>query len=238
MNLAGVSTLVNKLIASLSADSYERLEPHLELVHLKRGQTIYSQAGTISYVYFPTTTIISVFADTPEGASAEVALIGNDGLLGIMALLCGVRGPFRAAVDSSGHAYRIGHHLLRSELQRGGSLQHVLMLHLNERIAQIAGNAVCNTQHSVEQRFCRALLMRLERSASGVLSVTHETMADVLGTRRAGVTRVATDLKRMGAITYTRGHVTVLDPALLQKHACECYALLKNQIARMQSAVE
>ena len=226
----------NRLLTAVSAESYARLEPHLELVQLKRGVTIYSQVGPVNHLYFPTTAIISIFGETPEGASAEVALIGNDGTLGIMAVLCGARAPFRAAVDTSGYAYRIAQNIVQTELTRAGSLQRVLMRHLTARMTLIAGNAVCNSQHSVEQRFCRALLMRRERSSGGPLAVTHETMAHVLGTRRAGVTRAAADLKRTGAIAYTRGRVTILDAARLQERACECYALLKSQIERLSTA--
>jgi CRP-like cAMP-binding protein len=217
-------------------DSYARLEPHLERVQLKRGQTIYSQVGPVNYLYFPTTAIISIFSETPGGASAEVALIGNDGTLGILAVLCGARAPFRSAVDTSGDAYRITSNHVQNEVELAGSLQRVLMRHLTARMTLIAGNAVCNSQHSVEQRFCRALLMRLERSRSGALAVTHETMAHVLGTRRAGVTRAATDLKRARAITYTRGRLTILNSELLQQRACECYALLNSRIARLNDA--
>ena len=220
----------NKLLAAISSESYARLAPYLESVYLRRGQTLYRNTGPVRCLHFPTTAIISVFSGTPTGASAEVALIGNDATLGIMAVLCGVRAPFRTTIDTAGHAYRINHRFVHMELARRGSLQRVLMRHLTARMTHIAGNAVCNSQHSVEQRLCRALLMRLERARDSSLLITQETMATILGVRRPAVTTAAAALKKAGIVTYKRGHVDVVDRRALQERACECYAAIKEQI--------
>lgn len=226
----------NTLLTSAEPETYARLAPHLELVTLKHRETIHGVTGPVSDLYFPTTALISLFVDMANGASAEVALIGNDGALGVMALICGTRAPFRVTVDTEGLAYRIKLELLRSELSRSRALRRACMCHLTARMAQIAGNAVCNGQHSVEQRLCRALLMRLDRVRDHSLFLTHEMMAQVLGVHRPAVTEAAAHLRDLGALTYQRGRVLVQDAEVLRVRACECYAAIKEQVERLPQA--
>jgi CRP-like cAMP-binding protein len=196
---------------------------------------LYASVGPVSYVYFPTSALISTFADMASGASAEVALIGNDGALGVMAVLCGVPGPFRCIVDRGGHTYRIKHGVLHQQLNAGSRLQQVLIRYLMARMIQMAASSVCNGHHSVEQRLCRALLMRLDRMESDTLFMTHESAAEIMGVRRAGVTEAAAHLRSAGAIDYNRGRLSVLDRDILRERACECYAATRLQIERFES---
>lgn len=212
----------NVLLAEIPDASRRRLASGMELASLERGQPIFRRAGPIDHVYFPLTAVISMMGETPGGAAAEVAVVGRDGALGLVALMCGARAPFRALVDVSGSAYRIPATALRAELARVQAVQAAFLKYLTARMTTIAGHALCNGQHSIEQRFCRALLLRLERSPTNTFTLTHEAMAYALGTERAGVTRTALDLKRLGAITYEHGLVTVLDPSLVEQHACKC----------------
>ena len=227
----------NRILERVCEEVYAQLLPHLELSVLETGETLYDAVGPVEYVHFPTTALISAFLDTENGASAEVALIGNDGALGAMAVLCGARTPFRCVVDSGGHAYRTRQSTLLSHLRVGSSLQKSMMRYLTTRMVQMATSSICNLHHSLEQRFCRALLMRLERGNGDSLFVTHESMADILGVRRSGVTKIAARLRGAGAIAYKRGRVSVVDRAILQACACECYEAMKTQIARLESAL-
>lgn len=225
----------NHLLASAEPDVYARLAPHLDLVTLKHRETI-SIAGPVYDAHFPTTALISLFVDMANGASAEVTLVGNDGALGIWTMMCGTHAQFRATVDSEGFAYRIKLQLLRSELSRSRALRRACMCHLTARMAQVAGHAVCNGQHSVEQRLCRALLMRLDRVHDHSLFLTHEMMAQVLGVHRPAVTEAAAHLRELGAITYQRGHISVVDRTVLLERTCECYAAIKAQVERLPEA--
>jgi CRP-like cAMP-binding protein len=227
----------NRLLALLPPRQFARLATDLEDVELHAGDVLYDSAGPVSYVYFPTTALISTFSNMASGASAEVALIGNDGALGVMAVLCGVPGPFRCVVDRGGHTYRIKHAVLHRELTAGSPLQQVLIRYLMARMIQMAASSVCNGHHSVEQRLCRALLMRLERLESDTLFMTHESAAEILGVRRAGVTEAAAHLRSAGAIDYNRGRLSVLDREILKQRACECYESARLQMARFNNAV-
>lgn len=227
-------TITNKLLASVSHDTCLRLAPQLEPVFLKRGETLNEVIGRVNYVHFPTTALISAFVDMANGASAEVALIGNDGASGVMALLCGARAPFRVVVDTEGHAYRVKLDFLREKLTEDPALHRVMLRYLTARMVQMAGNVLCNGHHSVEQRLCRVLLMRLERAGDDTLFITQEMMANILGVRRPGVTKAAADLRRAGAIDYKRGHLMILDRQMLEACACECYAAIKEQIERLR----
>ena len=220
----------NKLLASIAEDTLRAVSPHLELIHVERGETLHDVAGPVRYLYFPATALISAFVDTSTGASAEVALIGDEGGLGIMMLLSGVRGNFRAVVDAPGKTYRVKLSAMRSALEMDVFSQCVLMRYLTARTVQIAVNAVCNAHHSVQQRLCRALLMRLEKSrGSETILVTQAMLADILGARRTGVTRVALELRRSRVIDYARGRVTVVDRAALERSACECEVAIRAQ---------
>ena len=213
----------------MSAHTFSRLAPHLEIVELDRGHTLHQVVGPIKHVHFPTTAVISAFVDTATGACAEVALIGSEGGVGLMAALSGVRGNFRAVVDTSGKAYRLKVAAMRAALKTDTESHRVIMRYLTARTIQIAINAVCNAHHSVEQRLCRALLMRLDRARGDPIHVTQALLAEILGTRRTGVTKVASDLRRAGAIAYCRGRLVVVDRAMLQRRACGCELAIKAQ---------
>jgi CRP-like cAMP-binding protein len=228
---------VNRILASADADAYAELLSHLELIHLQSGDVLYDAVGAVNYVHFPTTALISAFLDTATGACGEVALIGNEGVVGAMAMLTGMRVPFRGAIDSSGHAFRIKPAILQQQLKAGSSMHRAMMRYLTTRMIQMATNSVCNLHHSLEQRLCRAVLMRLERAGGDSLFMTHESMANILGVRRPGVTQVAAELKRAGAITYSRGRVFILNRSKLESCACECYEAMKTQTARVESAL-
>lgn len=222
--------LENRLLAALPPDAYQQLRPNLELVSLTRAQTTYESTGPVNHLHFPTTAMISAFVDLPNGASAEIALVGRDGATGVTELMCGIRAPFRMVVDTTGHAYRLKLSLLRDDAERYQALQPVLMRYFHARMVQVAANVVCNSQHSVQQRLCRALLMRLERVSQNSLYVTQEMLARILAVRRPAITKAAASLKRSGAIAYTRGRLTVLDAELLHECACECYEAVKGHI--------
>jgi CRP-like cAMP-binding protein len=227
----------NGILGSICDEAYAQLAPFLELSILETGDLLYDAVGPVEYVHFPTTALISAFLDTANGASGEVALIGSDGALGAMAALCGMRTPFRCVVDRGGHAYHISQSNLQQHLSAGSSLHQAMMRYVTVRTLQMATNSICNLHHSVEQRFCRALLMRLDRGNGDSLFVTHESLGNILGVRRSGVTEVAVRLRSAGAITYTRGRMAVLDRVILQECACECYEAMKTQIARLESSL-
>ena len=225
-----IPTMENRLLASIPADSRARLLPHLERVVFEHDQTLHEVNGRVDYVHFPCTALVSAFVDTANGATAEVALIGNEGAVGMMALICGARAPFRVVVDRPGDAYRIKTEVLRKEMTEDPALHQVMLRYLTVRMVQMAGNVVCNGHHSLAQRVCRALLMRLDKGGGDRLFITQEKMADILGVRRAGVTKAAAHLRRTGAITYRRGHLTVLDRKALETGACECHSAINQQI--------
>lgn len=230
--------IANKLLASISGESYARLLPHLERVFLRHGETLHEAVGSVDHVHFPTTALLSVFVDTANGASAELVLVGNDGASGLIALLCETRARFRTVVDTDGYAYRVKLEILRKEVARDAAVHRAIYRYLMARMVQMAGNVVCNSHHSVAQRLCRALLMRLERAGGNTLFITHEMMASILGVRRPGVTKAASDLRRAGAIAYKRGYLTVLDNKALHKCACECYGEIKEQNESLKMSSE
>jgi CRP-like cAMP-binding protein len=224
----------NTLLASFSSEALRSLAPSLELVRLERGETLHEMYGTVLHAHFPLDALISAFVDTTSGASAEVALIGGEGALGVMATLSGVRGNFRAVVDTGGTAYRVKLQPLRRALADDAQAHGTFMRYLTRRTVQIAVNAVCNAHHSVQQRFCRALLTRLDRCpAGGMLHLTQTLIAEVLGARRTGVTKIAGELRREGAIDYARGKLVVVNRELLQRYACTC----GDQIAAQSALV-
>lgn len=233
MELQPPPPVANALIASLSAEACLRLASQLQPVFLKRGDTLYEVAGPIPCVHFPTTALVSAFVDMPNGASAEVALVGNDGVVGVTTLMCGARLPFRTVIDTSGYAYRAPVIIVRNELTQGGSLQQVMMRYLHARMVLVSGSVVCNGHHSVEQRLCRALLMRLDRVGDSSLFVTQDMLAKILGVRRPAITKSAANLRRAGAIEYRRGRVIVVDLTRLQDLACDCYGAIREQIASL-----
>ncbi len=223
----------NHLLAALPAADYERLLLHLELVPLPLGWVVYEAGGAQGYVYFPTTSIVSLLFVMENGASAEIAVTGNDGLVGIALFMGGETTPSRAVVQSAGHGYRLKASVLKGEFERGGPLQHLLLRYTQALITQMAQTAVCNRHHSVEQQLCRWLLLSLDRLPSNELRMTQELIANMLGVRREGVTEAAGNLQKAGLIRYNRGHITVLDRPKLEARVCECYAVVKKEYDRL-----
>jgi len=223
----------NHLLAALPAADYEGLLPDLELVPLQLGSAVYESGGHLSYLYFPTDSIVSLLYVMENGATAEIAITGNDGVVGIALFMGGESTPNRAVVQSAGYAYRLRAAVMKKEFDRGGPLQHLLLRYTQALITQMAQTAVCNRHHSVEQQLCRWLLLSLDRLRSNELTMTQELIANMLGVRREGVTEAAGHLQAAGLIHYSRGHITVLDRPKLEKQVCECYAVVKREMARL-----
>ena len=223
----------NHLLAALPSEDYQRLSPFLELVPMPLGNVLYESGNELRHVYFPTTSIISLLYVMLDGASAEIAVVGNEGVIGVALFMGGETMPNRAVVQSAGHAYRLKGQLLKQEFNRSGELQHLLLRYTQALLTQMAQTAVCNRHHSLDQQLCRWLLLSLDRLPTNELSMTQELIANMLGVRREGVTEAAGNLQKTGLITYRRGHITVLDRAGLEARACECYAVVKKEFDRL-----
>lgn len=228
----------NHLLAALPDAEFERLSPHLELVKMTLGEILYESGGRLHHVYFPTTAIVSLQYVMENGASAEIAGIGNEGMVGVAIFTGGETMPNRAFVLCAGHAYRLRSPWLRDELNRSGgrrrgALQNLLRRYTQALITQMSQTAVCNRHHLVEQQLCRWLLLSIDRSLSNELAMTQELIASTLGVRREGITEVAGKLQHDGLISYRRGHITVLDRPGLEKRACECYQVVKTEFDRL-----
>jgi len=228
----------NHLLAALPAAEYEHLAPHLELIQMLLGDVLYEPGGELHYVYFPTTAIVSLLYVMENGASAEIAGVGNEGVIGVALFMGGKTMPNRAMVQCAGHAYRLKSQLLKDEFNRAGGrragvMQHLLLRYTQALITQTSQTAVCNRHHSVEQQLCRWLLLSLDRSPSNELTMTQELIASMLGVRREGITEAAGKLQHAGFISYRRGHITVLDRSELEKRACECYQVVKTEFDRL-----
>ncbi len=223
----------NHLLAALPEPECERLFPHLELVPLPLGKALYESGGHLSYVYFPTTAIVSLLYVLESGASAEIAVVGNEGIVGIALFMGGETVPNRAVVQSAGHAYRMKGDLLNLEFNRARSLQHLLMRYTLALLTQMAQTAVCNRHHSVDQQLCRWLLLSLDRLPSNELNMTQELIANMLGVRREGVTAAAGKLQEAGLIHYHRGRLTILDRPGLEARVCECYRVVCKEFVRL-----
>jgi CRP-like cAMP-binding protein len=223
----------NHLLDALPAGDYERLAPHLELVPMKLGDVLYEPGDRLRHVYFPTTSIVSLLYVMEDGASAEIAIVGNEGILGISLFMGGESTPSRAVVQSAGHGFRLRAQALKSEFGRFGPTLHLLLRYTQALITQMAQTAVCNRHHSVDQQLCRWLLLSLDRLASNELSMTQELIANMLGVRREGVTEAAGKLQDAGLISYHRGRITVLDRPGLEARSCECYEVVKTELDRL-----
>jgi len=223
----------NHLLAALLAQEYERLAPNLELVPMPLGHVLYESGSELRHVYFPTTAIVSLLYVMRDGASAEIAVVGNEGLIGVALFMGGETMPNRAVVQSAGHAYRLKGQLLKEEFNRSGGLQHLLLRYTQALLTQMAQTAVCNRHHTLDQQLCRWLLMSLDRLRSNELVMTQELIANMLGVRREGVTEAAGNLQKAGLIKYRRGHITVIDRAGLEARVCECYAVVKREFERL-----
>ena len=227
------SPLQSRLLAALPAADYERLLPKLEPISLKLGSALYESGSSQGYVYFPTDSIVSLLYVMEDGSSAEIAVVGNEGVVGLALFMGGETTPSRAVVQSAGNAYRLGAGVLKAEFGRGGELQHLLLRYTQALITQMAQTAVCNRHHSVEQQLCRWLLLSLDRLPANELTMTQELIANMLGVRREGVTEAAGKLQDAGLIRYSRGKITVLDRPKLEARVCECYAVVKREYDRL-----
>ncbi len=231
------SPMQNHLLAALPAAEFGRLSPHLELVTMPLGKALYESGGRLEHVYFPTTSIVSLLYVLENGASAEIAVVGYEGILGISLFMGGETTPSRAVVQSAGHGYRLEAHLLKQEFNRAGPVLRLLLRYTQALITQMTQTAVCNRHHSVEQQLCRWLLLSLDRLSTDSLTMTQELIANMLGVRREGVTEAAGNLQRAGLIRYSRGHIEVLNRPGLEKTVCECYGVVKLEFDRLLSDI-
>ncbi|MDP1665904.1 MAG: Crp/Fnr family transcriptional regulator [Methylobacter sp.] len=228
----------NHLLGSLPPDEYERLSLQMELVQMPLGKVLYEPGDKLSHAYFSTTSIVSLLYVMENGASAEIAVVGNDGIIGVALFMGGGTMPNRAVVQSAGYAYRLRANLLMQEFdrfggRRYGTLHHLLLRYTQALITQMAQTAVCNRHHSLDQQLCRWLLLSLDRLPSNELNMTQELIANMLGVRREGVTEAAGKLQRAALIDYSRGRITVLDRTGLEERVCECYQVVKTEFNRL-----
>jgi CRP-like cAMP-binding protein len=223
----------NHLLDALPAEEWDRLRANMELRPMPLGHVLYESGSAMRHVYFPTTAIVSLLYVMENGASAEIAIVGNEGIVGISLFMGGETTPSRAVVQSAGQAYRVPGSLLKEEFYRAGPLQRLLLRYTQALITQMAQTAVCNRHHAVDQQLCRWLLMSIDRLPSNELTMTQELIANMLGVRREGVTESAGKLQKLGLISYNRGHIVVLDREALEAHACECYAVVKTEFDRL-----
>jgi CRP-like cAMP-binding protein len=223
----------NRLLAALPDGEYQALAPQLEATPMPLGLAVYESGGPQGYVYFPTDSIVSLLYVLEDGASTEIAVTGNEGLVGISLFMGGETTPSRAVVQSAGQAYRLGAALLKQRFESRGVLQHLLLRFTQALITQMTQTAVCNRHHEVEQQLCRWLLLMLDRLASNELRMTQELIANMLGVRREGVTGAAGRLQAQGLIEYRRGRIVVLDRPRLESRVCECYAVVKREYDRL-----
>jgi len=227
----------NHLLAALPEDERARIFPHLELVPMPLGQTLYEPGIQMRHVCFPTTCIVSLLYVMEDGASAEIAVVGNEGIVGVSLFMGGETTTSRAVVQSGGHAYRLKGQLLKDAFFRAGPMQRLLLRYTQALLTQMAQTAVCNRHHSVDQQLCRWLLLSLDRLPSNELTMTQQLIANMLGVRREGVTEAAGRLQRAGLIDYSRGKITVVDRPALQARVCECYAVVKKEFDRLLPGV-
>lgn len=223
----------NLLLESLSRDVKERIFPYLELVQLDLGQALYESGDTLRHVYFPIDSIISLLYVMESGESAEISVVGNEGIVGISLFMGGESTPSRGVVQSAGFAYRLLGQRLKDEFNRHGELLFIMLRYTQALITQMAQTAVCNRHHTIDQQLCRWLLLSLDRLNGPVLIMTQELIANMLGVRREGVTEAAGKLQKLGIIEYRRGRITVLDRARLAERSCECYEVVKRESDRL-----
>ena len=223
----------NQILDALSPAARERLLPHLQVEALPLGMVLYESGDTLRHIYFPTDSIVSLLYVMEDGASAEIAVVGNDGAIGVALFMGGETTTNRAIVQSAGSAYRLTGSRLKQEFERHGEMLHILLRYTQALITQMAQTAVCNRHHSVDQQLCRWLLLSLDRLSSNQLVMTQELIANMLGVRREGVTEAAGKLQKLGVIEYSRGHITVLDRPKLEQLSCECYAVVKKETDRL-----
>lgn len=223
----------NHLLAALPKAEFERWRPHLELIKMPLGQVLYESGITLSYVYFPTTAIVSLIHVMRDGASAEIAVVGNEGMVGISLFMGGQSTPSRGVVQSAGDGYRLKGQLMKDGFNQNGPVLHLLLRFTQALITQMTQTAACNRHHSLDQQLCRWLLLSLDRLEGYDLVMTQELIANMLGVRREGVTEGALKLQEAGLIRYARGRITVLDRKGLEERSCECYEVVKTEYDRL-----
>jgi len=231
--LAGHAPRQNSLLRALPAAAFEALAPHLELVAMPLGGMLYEPGKQLQYAYFPTTAVVSLHYVMESGASAETAGVGNEGMVGISLFMGGDTTPSSAVVQAAGHGYRIARGVLKTEFDRAGPTQRLLLRYTQALMTQVAQTAVCNRHHAIEQQLARWLLLTLDRMPGRELVMTQELVATMLGVRRESITEAAGQLQLAGVIRYRRGHIAVLDRHGLEARTCECYAVVKNELARL-----
>jgi CRP-like cAMP-binding protein len=227
--------LQNHILNALPQFERERLFPHLKLVPLPLGMVVYESGATMRHIYFPTNSIVSLLYVMQDGASAEIAVVGNEGVIGVSLFMGGETTPSRAIVQSAGYAYRLTGNRLKQEFNRHGELLHILLRYTQSLLTQMSQTAVCNRHHTLDQQLCRWLLLSLDRLSGNQLNMTQELIANMLGVRREGVTDAAGKLQKLGAIRYTRGKITVLDRPQLERLSCECYGVVKRESDRLEA---
>jgi CRP-like cAMP-binding protein len=223
----------NHILGALPDADYARLLPDLELIAMPLGWAVYESGGQMGYLYFPTSAIVSLLYVMENGASAEIAITGNEGVVGISLFMGGESTSSRAVVQSAGNGYRLKAKVLKKEFALGGELQHLALRFTQALITQMAQTAVCNRHHSLEQQLCRWLLLSLDRLPGNELLMTQSLIANMLGVRREGVTEAAGHLQNDGLIQYSRGHIKVIDRPALEKRVCECYSVVKREFDRL-----
>jgi CRP-like cAMP-binding protein len=226
----------NHILHALPQPERERLYPHLQLVPMPLGRVVYESGARLRHIYFPVDCIVSLLYVLKNGASAEIAVVGKEGAVGVSLFMGGESTPSRAVVQSAGSAYRLTRARLKQEFERHGLLLSVLLRYTQSLITQMAQTAVCNRHHALDQQLCRWLLLSLDRLESNELKMTQELIANMLGVRREGVTEAAGRLQKLGVIRYSRGKIVVLDRPLLEKLSCECYGVVKKESDRLLSA--
>ncbi|ERK10746.1 Crp/Fnr family transcriptional regulator [Serratia fonticola] len=231
------ATNANGLLAALPPPVWQRLKPLLTRVELPLGKVLYESGDTLTHVYFPATAIVSLLYVMEDGASAEIAVVGHEGIVGVSLFMGGGSTPSRAVVQSAGYAFRLPSLALKHEFQQGGELQRLFLLYTQALLTQMAQTAVCNRHHSIDQQLCRWLLLSLDRLSGNELVMTQELIANMLGVRRSGVTEAALKLQQAGLISYTRGRITVLDRQGLEHRTCECYVVVKKEYDRLLAYV-
>jgi CRP-like cAMP-binding protein len=236
MEILSSEPIKNHFLAALPHAEALRWLPLLESVDLPLGEVLYESGITLSHVYFPTTAIISLLYVMENGASAEIAVVGNEGIVGISLFMGGESTSSRAVVQSAGKGFRLKAQSMKQEFNRAGPVLHLLLRYTQALITQMSQTAVCNRHHSLDQQLCRWLLLSLDRLEGNQLVMTQELIANMLGVRREGVTEAALKLQNAGLIQYARGHITVLDRAALEERSCECYAVVKKEYDRLLSA--
>jgi CRP-like cAMP-binding protein len=225
--------LSNQLLAALPEAEWTRWQALLEAAEMPLGQVLYESGAGLSHVYFPTTSIVSLLYVMENGASAEIAVVGNEGIVGISLFMGGESTPGRAVVQSAGQGFRLRAQTVKDEFNRAGAVLHLLLRYIQALITQMAQTAVCNRHHTLDQQLCRWLLLSLDRLPGNELVMTQELIANMLGVRREGVTEAAARLQQGGFIRYSRGRISVLDRAGLEKRTCECYAVVKKEYDRL-----